>query len=100
MDVDRYLDRIGYTGPIRLDVACLEALQRAHMTAAPFENLDVSRGRPVRTDVEWGLDKVVDRRRGGWCFELNGAFSVLLEALGFSVTRLGAAVLRNGPREE
>jgi N-hydroxyarylamine O-acetyltransferase len=96
IDVDRYLALLGFQSPPRPGLEALEALQRAHLTAVPFENLDVYNGIPVRTDPDWSLAKVVDRRRGGWCFELNGAFSVLLDALGFEVARLGAAVLLDG----
>lgn len=99
VDVDRYLARIGYDGPLTVGRETLEALQRAHMTAVPFENVDVYTGVPVRTDVRWSLPKVVDRRRGGWCFELNGAFGALLEALGFRVLRLAAAVVLRGPTD-
>lgn len=99
VDVDRYLDRIGFRGSPAVDLESLEALQRAHMTAVPFENLDVYRGASVDTDVERSLRKIVEDGRGGWCFELNGAFAALLEALGFAVTRLGAAVLLAGPTD-
>ncbi len=81
------------------DVDGLEALQRAHMTAVAFENLDVYHRRPVATDLTHSLNKVVNAGRGGWCFELNGAFSALLEALGFDVALLGAAVLLDGPNQ-
>jgi len=70
---------------------------RVHLTQVPFENLDVYFQRGVATDRSWSLSKVLDRRRGGWCFELNGAFAALLEALGFEVRLLGAAVLLGGP---
>lgn len=96
----RYLDRIGITAdPADLppSLATLTTLQQAHLRTVPFENLDIVNGRPVRTDLAHSLAKVVDARRGGWCFELNGAFSALLEALGFEVLRLGAAVLLDGP---
>ena len=93
LDVDAYLDRIAYTGSIELDRDTLEALQRAHLTAVPFENLDVYHRTGVGTDLGWLLDKIVIRHRGGWCFELNGAFSELLRALGFEVTRMAATVL-------
>ncbi|MGI9614132.1 MAG: arylamine N-acetyltransferase family protein [Acidimicrobiales bacterium] len=99
VDVGRYLDRIGFGGEIALDLATLTALQRAHLTAVPFENLDVYHRLGVRTDLAWSVAKVVDRGRGGWCFEANGAFSALLDALGFPVARLGAAVLLDGPNE-
>jgi N-hydroxyarylamine O-acetyltransferase len=97
MDVARYLDRIGFTATPSIDLPTLELLQRAHMSTVPFENLYVAAHLGVRTDLDWSLAKVVDQRRGGWCFELNGAFCALLDALGFHVLRLGAAVLLNGP---
>ncbi len=95
--VDRYLDRIGMERPEALDVHSLESLQRAHLTAIPFENLHVFRQIPVSTSAAWSIDKIVNGGRGGWCFELNGAFGELLSALGFNVIRLGAAVLLDGP---
>ncbi len=99
VDVGKYLARIGFEGEPRVDVATLEALQRAHMTAVPFENLHVYHRLGVRTDTAWSLAKIVDQQRGGWCFENNGAFSALLTALGFDVVRFGAAVLLDGPSE-
>ncbi len=93
MDVDRYLNRIGLPERPPADVDGLELLQRAHLSAVPFENLDVFNRRGVRTDHAWSIEKIVERGRGGWCFELNGAFSELLRRLGFSVRRLAATVL-------
>lgn len=95
--VQRYLDRIGVGAPPSVDLASLTALMRAHLVAAPFENLDVFHLRPVQTGLGWSIPKVVDRRRGGWCFELNGAFGALLRFLGFEVRHIGAAVLVGGP---
>ena len=92
VDVDAYLARIGYAGPRHVDATTLAALHRAHMLAVPFENLDIHLGRGHALAPERSLAKIVDRRRGGWCFELNGAFAALLRALGFPVTLLGAAV--------
>lgn len=97
MDPDAYLKRIGFDTPVAADLATLERLMRAHLETVPFENLDVFNGDPVRTDADWSYDKVVNRGRGGWCFELNGAFARLLDLLGFEVARLGAAVLLGGP---
>ncbi len=99
VDVDAYLRRIGFDGTIAIDHATLTALQLAHLTTVPFENLDVVAGTPVRTTLDWSIDKVVNRGRGGWCFEVNGAFSALLDALGFEVRLLGAAVLLDGPNK-
>jgi N-hydroxyarylamine O-acetyltransferase len=95
--VERYLARIGYTATPRPDVDTLRDLQLAHLRSVPFENLDVYRGVDVSVDPADVFTKILDHNRGGWCFELNGAFALLLEAIGFDVTRLGAAVLLGGP---
>ena len=93
MNVGAYLARIGLTEPIDPDLEGLERLQRAHLSTVPFENLDVYARRGVGTDDSVTVDKVVGRRRGGWCFELNGAFATLLAALGYDVKRYAATVL-------
>lgn len=93
MDVDAYLDLLRIDGVNTPDLVALERLQRAHLTVVPFENLDVYAHRGVRTDDLWSVSKVVERRRGGWCFELNGAFAALLAGLGYDVTRHAAKVL-------
>lgn len=96
---EAYLARIGYDSAPRVDIETLAALQRAHLSSVPFENLHVFHQIGVRTDTDWSLDKIVSQRRGGWCFEANGAFAWLLESLGFEVRRLGAAVLLEGPNK-
>jgi N-hydroxyarylamine O-acetyltransferase len=93
VDVDAYLALLGFKSPIEPDLANLERLQQAHLTTVPFENLDVYARRGVRTDDLWSVSKVVERRRGGWCFELNGSFAALLTDLGYDVTRHAATVL-------
>ena len=97
IDVAAYLDWIGYDSSPSLDLATLTELQQLHMTAVPFENLDIALGDGVALDAATAVDKIVEGGRGGWCFEVNGAFASLLEALGFRVTLLGAAVLLSGP---
>ncbi len=93
----RYLDRIGVDASGRpADLALLTELQVAHLVAVPFENLDVFHRRGVRTDLAWSLPKIVERRRGGWCFELNGAFGWLLGELGYAVDYVSCQVF--GPR--
>ena len=86
-DVAKYLRRIGVdpqTGPPTLEL--LAQLQLAHLVHVPFENLHVYHHRQPRTDVDWSYRKIVDERRGGWCFEVNGAFNALLHAVGFGAT--------------
>jgi N-hydroxyarylamine O-acetyltransferase len=92
VNVERYLQRIGYAGGREPTAATLKALQRAHMLAVPFENLDIHLGRRLVLDRAVTYEKIVGRRRGGWCFELNGLFAWLLEQLGFKVTLLGSRV--------
>jgi N-hydroxyarylamine O-acetyltransferase len=90
--VGPYLDRIGYSGVAEPTHAVLAALQRAHMLTVPFENLDIALGRWLVLDRRANYAKIVERRRGGWCFELNGMFGWLLEQLGYRVTLLGSRV--------
>ena len=93
MDVDAYLARIGINDVGDISVDGLERLQRAHLSRVPFENLDVFHRRGVSTGTDWSVPKIVVRGRGGWCYELNGAFATLLSSLGFQVRWLGATVI-------
>lgn len=94
MKLSAYLDRIGFSGPAAPDRATLEALSRAHLAAVPFENLDVQLGRPLATALPAIFDKIVTRRRGGWCYEQNGLLGWALGEIGFDVRRISAGVLR------
>jgi N-hydroxyarylamine O-acetyltransferase len=87
-----YLARIGVPGPLTLDAGTLRHLHRAHLLAVPFENLSIHLGEPISLDQADLMDKIVGRRRGGFCYELNGAFAGLLEGLGARVRRLSARV--------
>jgi N-hydroxyarylamine O-acetyltransferase len=87
-----YLDRIGVERPAVLDAGVLAALHRAHQLTVPFENLSIHLTEPISLDEGELLAKIVTRRRGGFCYELNGAFALLLEALGARVTRVAARV--------
>lgn len=69
MGLSAYLDRIGYTGPVRSDRPTLIALHRAHLLAIPYENLDIHLGRPLTLDEDRIFAKLVEARRGGWCYE-------------------------------
>lgn len=94
LSIPAYLERIAYHGSIDPSVDTLRALHRAHLFAVPFENLDIELGRKIVLNEATLIRKVVDQRRGGFCYELNGSFAVLLRALGFSVTLLSARVAR------
>src|ERR1700730_13675489 len=90
--VDAYLARIGAARPARLDAESLRDLQAHHLRAVPFENLSIHLGEPIVLEEEALVAKLVQRRRGGFCYELNGGFAALLSALGFTVTLQAARV--------
>jgi N-hydroxyarylamine O-acetyltransferase len=92
-----YLELLGVDAVGRVpDLELLAELQRNHLIAVPFENLDVYHRRPVRTDVTWSIPKITSDGRGGWCFELNGAFGWLLRQLDFHVDYVSCRVNDDG----
>ncbi|HEX5166755.1 MAG TPA: arylamine N-acetyltransferase [Thermomicrobiales bacterium] len=95
IDTDAYLARIGYSGPRSATIETLRDVHRAHLLAVPFENLDIHLGREIVLDETRLVTKIVGERRGGFCYELNGAFAALLRSLGFSVRLLSAGVRRD-----
>lgn len=90
--LDAYLDRIGYRGQRTPTLETLAAVHEHHAQAIPFENIDVLLGRPIDLRLEALVAKLVDTRRGGYCFEQNALLAAMLRALGFSVTPLLARV--------
>ena len=91
-----YLRRVGLKNPPKPDMEGLQALFHAQLRAIPFENFDVLLGRPIALDKEAIFAKLVGRRRGGYCFELNGLFLHALHAFGFAARPLLARVCRDG----
>ncbi|MFD6327197.1 arylamine N-acetyltransferase, partial [Streptomyces sp. NPDC058442] len=96
--VDAYLRRLGVERPARPTADALRELHLRHLRAVPFENLSVHLGEEIVLDGKRLLDKVVSGRRGGFCYELNGAFGTLLTALGYEVVLLAARVYGDGGR--
>ncbi len=95
---DAYLERIQYTGDRALTGKTLDELIRAHIGKVPFENLDIYEWHQVPSLEEEDLyHKIVDRHRGGYCFELNTIFGALLDALGFPVYPVVVRLLGPGP---
>ncbi|MFJ2576508.1 arylamine N-acetyltransferase [Kitasatospora aureofaciens] len=95
-----YLDRIALPDPGAPSPEALAGLQLAHLRSVPFENLSIHLGEPVVLDPGVLLEKIVTRRRGGFCYELNGAFAELLRSLGYRVHLLAGRVFdgeRPGP---
>ncbi|MEJ1969803.1 MAG: arylamine N-acetyltransferase [Rhizomicrobium sp.] len=94
MNLDAYLARIGLDRRPPATLEGLKTLHRAHLLAIPYENIDVQLGRRVTTAIAPTYAKIVERGRGGWCYEMNGIFGWALGELGFEVTRATGAVFR------
>jgi len=100
MNLGRYFERIGFGGSAAPTLETLNALHERHVHSVPFENLDVQLGRPLTVDIDAAFDKIVVRRRGGWCYEQNGLFGRVLEEIGFKVERVAGAVMRQARGNE
>jgi N-hydroxyarylamine O-acetyltransferase len=94
MNIESYLKRINYCGPLSVTPETLRALHVAHLMTVPFENLSIHAGEPIVLNEGALFTKIVDERRGGFCYEANGLFASLLRALGFEVAMLSAGVAR------
>ena len=92
MDIAAYLERIDYRGSQAPTAETLRALQEAHLLTVPFENLSIHSDERIILEDDAFFDKIVTRRRGGFCYELNGLFAALLRGLGFEVDMLSARV--------
>lgn len=90
MDIKQYLERINYADPVDLTFKVLSDLQMMHLLNVPFENLDIHT--KTRIDLTKLYDKIVTRKRGGFCYELNGLFYELLREIGFAVIMVSARV--------
>lgn len=96
LDVPGYLRRLGVTDPGPPSIDALRALHSAHTTRIPYETLEIHLGRRTTIDPYESADRIVRRRRGGYCYHLNGAFSALLRALGYQVSWHRGGVQRHG----
>ena len=92
--VEEYLRYIGVENIRQPDIDFLRELHSKHLLKIPFENLDIRFGRRIEISEEAFIEKILRRKRGGFCYELNGAFAWLLEQLGFTLSRLSARVGR------
>lgn len=96
-ELEQYCKRIGFAGSLHCDLPTLRQLHHLHPQTIPFENLDSWLGRPVVLEPAAVFAKLVTRQRGGYCFEHNLLFRLVLEALGFRVKGLAARVVWNLP---
>ncbi len=82
MEIEKYLERIGYKGNTEPALGLLKVLQKKHLLNIPFENLDIHYKIPIELNLANTFEKVVIKGRGGFCYELNGIFHELLIQLG------------------
>ena len=92
MNINAYLERINYHDSRAATAETLRKLQLAHLRTVPFENLSIHAQQPIVLDDDALFIKIVERRRGGFCYEANGLFAALLRALHFDVFMLSAEV--------
>jgi N-hydroxyarylamine O-acetyltransferase len=92
VDIKSYLERIRFRKSLLAGSDTLRDLQKAHLLTVPFENLSIHSNDPIILDDSALFEKMVERRRGGFCYELNGLFAALLRALDFDVVMLSAEV--------
>lgn len=87
IDVDGYLRRLGIPEREPPSAEALWRLHTAHIARVPYDSLDIQLGKPASLDPAGSARRVVRDSRAGYCYHLNGAFSALLTALGYRVTR-------------
>ncbi len=92
MDIQSYISRIGLSQPPEPTLKGLEQLMKAHLYSVPFENIDVVTGNYINLNTDQFYEKIVQRKRGGFCYELNGLFNLLLNQLGYKVDLIAATV--------
>lgn len=90
MNIQKYLNRIGYNESLEPTLKVLSSLQTAHLFSVPFENLDIHNN--IKINLDNSFDKIVNRKRGGFCYELNGLFYLLLKEIGFNAKLVSARV--------
>lgn len=81
-DLQKYFQHIGFSGAAQPNEVTVAELMRLQLCKVPFENLDVQAGKIVSLVPEEIVSKILDHQRGGYCYEVNGLFSMVLTALG------------------
>ena len=91
--VGLYLERLGMEKPQQPDLSYLTALQQAHISHIPFENLDIMAKKPISLEREALFEKIILRRRGGVCSELNTLYNWLLVSLGYETVSYSSRII-------
>lgn len=95
IDPVAYARRIGYEGPLEPTLETLRGVHKAQVLAVPFENLDIHMNKPIVLDEDVFYSKIIERQRGGLCYELNGLFGAFLREIGFNVSMLAGRFKRD-----
>jgi len=95
-ELDDYLKRVNYFGVVQPTEDVFVKLHRAQYSKIPFENFDILLGRSISLEPATLFHKLVNKVRGGYCFELNGLFLMVLKAFGFNARALLARVHKSG----
>lgn len=94
MNIQKYLDRIKYNSEVKISKEVLFGLQRNHILNIPFENLDIHYGIKIELDIDKIFHKIIFKKRGGFCYELNSIFHELLKAIGFNANLISGRVIK------
>lgn len=97
--IEAYFHRIGYKGPHNPSLDVLNQITLAHVRSIPFENLDILLGKSINISLDAVIEKLINQKRGGYCFEQNGLLLCVLQKLGFDVTPISARVRLDRPRD-
>ena len=97
LSIEKYLKRINYNGDLSASYDTLSNLVYCHFTSVPYENFDILNDIPLSLEIPDLYDKIVNRRRGGFCLELNALFNWLLNKIGFQTHSYFASFLLNVP---
>lgn len=81
-DLQQYLNRINFSGEIKLDLAGIKKLMQSQLFSVPFENIDVQAGKTISLIGDDIINQIVTKNRGGYCYQINGIFSLLLQEIG------------------
>ena len=99
LSVEKYLERIKFNGDLSVSYGTLSQLVFQHFMNVPYENVDILNHIPLSLEIPDIYDKIVNRRRGGYCFELNALFNWLLNRIGFETESYFSRFLLNQPTD-
>jgi N-hydroxyarylamine O-acetyltransferase len=94
-DLQQYLDRIKFSGKIELNLEGITKLMRSQLFSVPFENIDVQAGKIISLNGDDIVNQIVNLKRGGYCYQINGIFSLALEEIGIPHYYVAARPLVN-----